>query len=137
MNYQINILQGLGEVKFGMAPEETTEFLGKTDEMEEIDNGFGDSITVLHFHEHGVTLFFDSLSRKLSCIAVENEAATLFGENIFHKSEQEIVRLLVDNGFYEQDIETEAWGERRVSFGDGNIDLFFSENKLQSVTFGD
>lgn len=124
-------------MKFGMGFEETSAIMGKTDEVEEIDNGFGDSITVMHFHEHGVTLFFDSLTKKLGCIAVENEETTLFGEKVFEKTEQEIVRLLVKNGYYEQDIETEAWGERRVSFGDGNIDLFFADGKLQSVTFGD
>ena len=40
------------------------------------------------------------------------------------------------NKYYEQDIENEAWGERRVSFADGNIDLFFVDNELSSVSIG-
>ena len=136
MKFEINILKGLDEIKFGITTTDVPAILGQPTETEQIDNGFGDSITVLHYDELNLIFFFDSETKQLNCIEVDNEEATLFGEKIFEKSEQEIVKLLVNNGFYEQDIETEAWGERRVSFGDANIDLFFLNGKLQSVTFG-
>ena len=31
---------------------------------------------------------------------------------------------------------TESWGERRVTFIEGNIDFFFENDELMSVVFG-
>ena len=52
---------------------------------------------------------------------------TLFGQPIFDLEEKEIVKLMVDNNYFEQDVDIEAWGERRISFNEGNIDFFFEE----------
>ena len=50
--------------------------------------------------------------------------------------EKEIVKLMVDNQYYEQDVDTEDWGERRVSFNEGNIDFYFDNDKLLSAIIG-
>jgi hypothetical protein len=43
---------------------------------------------------------------------------------------------MVDNGFYEQDADEEAWGERRISFGEGNVDFFFDNGDLSAIVYG-
>ena len=50
--------------------------------------------------------------------------------------EKEIVRLMVDNQYFEQDIDNEVWGERRITFGEGNIDFYFEDDELLSVIIG-
>ena len=105
-------------------------------EYEDIDNGFGEALKVAHYDELEMTFFFEGDDKTLNCIDIYNANATLFGEKILGRSEREVVSLLVANKYYEQDIETEAWGERRVSFGEGNIDLFFADNKLVSISIG-
>ena len=136
MNSEILIKQGIGDVKFNMSIAEAEKVLGQPTDTEEIDDGFGENIHVAHYDDLEMTLFFEGSEKSLNCIDIYNADATLFGENIFTKNEREIVSLLVANKYYEQDIENEAWGERRVSFADGNIDLFFVDNKLSSVSIG-
>ena len=43
---------------------------------------------------------------------------------------------MVDNHYYEQEVENEDWGERRVSFGEGNIDFYFDGDELIAVIIG-
>lgn len=136
MNLEILIKQGIGDVRFGMNITNAEKILGTPTETETIDNGFDKAITVAHYDDALMTLFFEGDDRTLNCIDIYNKDATLFGEKVFQKNELEIVRLLVANKFYEQDIENEAWGERRVSFADGNIDLFFFDNHLESISIG-
>ena len=136
MILEILIKQGVGEIKFGATMADTEKILGKPADTEEIDNGFGENITVAHYDDLEMTLYFEGDDKLLNCIDIYNHEATLFGEKVFPKNEREIVGLLVANKYYEQDIETEAWGERRISFADGNIDLFFADNHLESISIG-
>ena len=50
--------------------------------------------------------------------------------------QKEIVRLMVDNHYFEQDVDNEVWGERRITFNEGNIDFFFEDDELMSVIIG-
>jgi hypothetical protein len=43
---------------------------------------------------------------------------------------------MVANKYYSEDIENESWGERRISFPEANIDFFFEDNSLTTITFG-
>ena len=136
MDLEIKIKHGLGDLTFGTSMAETIKKLGQPTDTEDIDNGMGEPITVVHYDENEISLFFEGTEKTLNCIDISNEDATLFGEKIFQKNERDIVKLLVSNKLYEQDIENEAWGERRVTFADANIDLFFADDKLQSVSIG-
>ncbi len=136
MDLEIKIKQGLGNIKFGMTMAETQNILGQPTDTEVIDDGMGQDITVAHYDNDDISLFFEGAESLLNCFDISNPEVTLFGEKIFQKNEREIVSLLVANHLYEQDIENEAWGERRVTFADANIDLFFADNKLQSVSLG-
>ena len=49
---------------------------------------------------------------------------------------EEIVKLMVDNQYFEQDVDNEDWGERRVTFGEGNIDFYFEDDELISAIIG-
>ena len=136
MNLEILIKQGIGDVRFGMTMAEAEKILGQPTDTENIDDAMGEQITVIHYDDQELSLFFEGADKLLNCIDISNEDVTLFGEKIFDKNEREIVSLLVANKYYEQDIENEAWGERRVSFADGNIDLFFVDTELSSVSIG-
>ena len=136
MNLEIKIKQGIGDVRFGMSIAEAEAILGQPTDYEDIDNGFDEALKVAHYDGLDMTLFFEGEVKTLNCIDIYNANATLFGEKIIGRTEREVVSLLVANKYYEQDIETEAWGERRVSFAEGNIDLFFADNRLASISIG-
>ena len=132
---EIKIKQGLGDVKFNMPIEEVVAIMGDAEEVENIDNAADESTTVLHY-EDGTTLFFEEENPILSCIDTCNDELTLFGKEIFDMNEKEIVQLMVSNRYFEQDVDTEDWGERRITFNEGNIDFYFEDDELMSVIIG-
>lgn len=132
---ELKIKKGIGDIVFDMPIEEVTALLGEPTEVENIDNAADESTTVLRY-EDSLTLFFEGENPTLSCIDITDEDTTLFGSEIFDLGEKEIVHLMVANNYFEQDVDTEDWGERRVSFNEGNIDFFFEEDELMSVVIG-
>ena len=126
--------KGIGELLFDMPIEDIVAIMGKADEVESIENAADVPTTVLHYD--GLTLFCEGEDPVLSCIDIDNDGCTLFGKQIFDMNEKEIVRLMVDNHYYEQDVDDEDWGERRISFAEGNIDFFFEDDELMSVIIG-
>ena len=136
MNLAIDIKKGIGDLRFRMPVEEVSALLGKADEVENIDNAADEPTTVLRYTELGLTLFFEGENPELACIDVANEECTLFGAEVFDMEERQIVELMVKNGYAEQDVDEEDWGERRVSFPEGDIDFFFDEGELVSIVMG-
>ncbi len=136
MNYTINIKQGIGDIQFGMPVEEVVKLLGEAEEVESMENAMDEPTTILHYDDGDLTLFFEGENPTLSCIDTSDESCTLFGEKVFDMGEKEIVKLMVKNNFYEQDVDTEEWGERRITFNEGNIDFFLEDDELLSIVYG-
>ena len=136
MNYLIKIKEGLGDIKFDMTIDEVTDLMGKADGVETIDNAVDEMTTLLHYCDGALTLFFEGDEPVLQCIDISADDTTLFNKKIFDCGEKEIVQLMVDNGYFEQDADQEDWGERRISFNEGNIDFFFEEDELIAIVYG-
>ncbi len=137
MNYEIKIKKGLGDIRFKMPVEEVVTQIGTADEVEYIDNAADESTTVLHYNGMGVTMFFEGENPTLACIDVSNDECTLLGCDVFDMSERNIVKLMVANNYTEQDADQEDWGERRITFPEGNIDFYFDKGELVSIIFGE
>ena len=43
---------------------------------------------------------------------------------------------MVKNNLTEQDVDEEDWGERRVTFNQGNIDFYYDNGELVSIILG-
>lgn len=135
MTLDIHIKQGIGDLKFDMPVEDVVAILGQADEVETIDSATDENTTVLRYHD-SLTLFFEGDNPVLSCIDITDEEAMLFGKEVFDLNEKEIVKLMVDNQYFEQDIDNEDWGERRISFNEGNIDFYLEDDELMSIIIG-
>lgn len=135
MKNNISLKQGYGDILFDMPVEEVVALLGKPSEVENIDNAEDESTTVLRYEDR-LTLFFEGENPTLACIDIYDEEATLFDKEVFDLNEKELVQLMVANNYYEQDVENEDWGERRVTFGEGNIDFFFEDDEMVSIIIG-
>ena len=95
-----------------------------------------ESTTVLRYNDLGLTLFCEGDNPTLACIDVANEDCTLFGEHIFDLEERDLVNMMVKNNITEQDVDEEDWGERRVTFNEGNIDFYYDNGELVSIIMG-
>lgn len=136
MDLTINLKKGVGAIEFGMPVEDIVKLLGTADEVENIDNAADESTTVLRYNDSGLTLFCEGENPTLACIDIANEDCTLFGEKVFDLNEHELVTLMVKNDIAEQDVDEEDWGERRVTFNEGNIDFYYDNGELVSVILG-
>lgn len=136
MEHNITLLKGLGFLRFHMPVEEAVALMGQADEVENTENAADEPTTILRYNELGLTLFFEGENPTLACIDTCNEETTLFGEEVFNLNERQIVQLLVRNDYTEQDADEEDWGERRISFPEGNIDFYFYEGALASIIIG-
>ncbi|MDY5968954.1 MAG: hypothetical protein SPJ13_02910 [Bacteroidales bacterium] len=136
MDLTLNIKEGLGNVNFDMPVEEVCRLLGEATSVENINNVADEATTVLHYDENHVTLFFEGNEPRLQCIDICNPNCELFGKRIFNMGKKELVSLMVEHKYWEQDMDKEEWGEERISFLDGNIDFYFNGGKLTSVIVG-
>lgn len=136
MGMNILIKQGVGDIRFKMPVEEVVSLLGTSDEVENIENAADEPTTVLRYVDLGLTLFFEGENPELACIDISNEESKLFGNDVFDLDERAIVQLMVANHYEEQDVDNEDWGERRVSFPQGNVDFYFEDGELMSVILG-
>ena len=136
MDLTIKIKKGLGDIEFGMPVEEVVKILGTADEVENIDNAADESTTVLRYNDEGLTLFCEGENPTLACIDVCNEDCRLFDKEVFTLDEKSIVKLMVSNNYTEQDVDEEDWGERRVTFPEGNIDFYLEDGELVSIILG-
>ena len=135
MKLDIKIKQGLGDILFDTAIEDIVAALCEAQEVETIDNVDDMPTTIMRYGDD-VSLFFEGDNPTLTCIDIANEDCTLFGKEVFDMNEKEIVALMVSNNYFEQDADTEDWGERRISFPEGNIDFFFEDDELMSIIIG-
>lgn len=142
LNMEILLLEGLNDLKFGDTPTVVEKTLGKPQEVknlsEEGDEVDEDLDTILwEYDAEGLTVFFEGKNNHvLSCFETDNANATLFGQNIFDMSEEQIIELMKENGLTQIDQEEEEWGEKRISFDEGLIDFYFQDGELITVNWG-
>lgn len=136
---ELNVLplKGLGELYFGMSMEEMAKIMGEADDVEEIVDDDDFNTTVLNFTELGVSIFFEGdEAPALSCIEVDNKNCEIFGRKAFEMNKEDLVAHMKSNGFEDLDADEEEWGEKRISFEDGLIDFYYSDNELTTINFG-
>lgn len=133
MNLEIKIKQGLGDIKFDMPIEEVVAILGQADEVEEEDNAADEPTTILRYEENGITLFFEGENPVLASIDISNEESKMMGCDIFDLEEKEIIDMMKKNNYTDYETEDEDWGERRLTFNEGNIDFYLEDDMLMSV----
>lgn len=128
---------GLGKLSFGATQKEAEAYLGKAEEIEELDEGDGNNVCIWHYWKQGYSLFFNSEhDHVFTCAEIDNTEATLWGEKVFGFSENQLIDLFNKNGVMSVETEDQEWGERRVSFNDLLVDCYFENNKLTSINYG-
>ena len=135
---QIQPLKGIDGLKFGSSIDDAKNIFGEPDETETLKDDIlnADSL-VYHYWEIGLSLFFNKQSNlTLTCIEIDSTQATLWGVLVFFMNEKQIIELFKKNSYSKTDSEQHEWGEKRVSFDDALMDLYFENGKLTSINFG-
>ena len=137
MNLEIQLKKGIGDIFFGSTIEEITKKMGSPDEVEDIGEDIDYPTTILHYHDIGLSLFFDTQDQsQLTCIDVDSDNVEVFGQKIIGLTQREIELLMKENKIFDITKEEEDWGETRISFENYSVDFYFIDNELASITFG-
>ncbi len=135
---EVKPMEGLGPLKFGSLLNEAKLIFGEPDETENLlDDILNNNSFIMHYWEKGYSLFFDANSNyAFTSVEIENEETILFNTLVFDLKENEIIELFKANGYKVSDTETHNWGEKRISFDDILVDLYFEKGRLISINFG-
>jgi len=139
MDIQIVLKKGLGDIHFGCIPEVVRAILGEPDDVEELENVIDGSVEsiVWNFPDTGLNFFFDAANGEpvLSTIESDNLETVLFNAKIFNIAKDNLVDLMVENGYKEIEEDEETWGEHRVTFEDAQIDFYYADQELTLVSW--
>ena len=131
-------LIGINDLTFGALPTEIIKQFGEPEEIEELnDELLDDHVLVYHYWESGISFFFSTQRNNIfSSIETDNKNATLFGEKIFELSENDVITVFKKNNISVSEKEQHEWGEKRISFDAINMDMYFTNGKLNSINYG-
>lgn len=133
---EIKPRQGLSGLPFGATMTEAEKYFGKPESIENIDDIEEYKSTVWHYWDKGFSLFFDDRQQKtFSCVELDEQKSLLWNKPVFAMDEVEIIKLFKSKGFKEIDMEDHEWGEKRISFDDAIVDLYFEKESLISVNY--
>lgn len=135
---EIKPLVGINNIEFGMSVSKIVELAGKPDQVDNLTEDVDPlNIEMLHYDQAQVSLFVEGKHDLLlnSCDS-ENPESEIFGQKLFKLKEKAIIQLFAENGYTEMETENEEWGEKRISFVDALVDLYFIGGKLISITWG-
>lgn len=141
MSFQLEILpnKGFNRLYFGSTQNDAVKAFGEPEETEDLkDPEFPEADSrVLHYWSHGFSLFFSAGNAgAFSSAEVDDDNVILFGEKVFLLSESDLIALFKKNGFSLSDSEVHDWGEKRISFDDAMVDVYYEKGKLRSINFG-
>jgi len=130
----MEILPGKGwdKLKFGMTEKDLEKILGPPDEM---DRDTEDQLNYHHYDDLTASFTFDGTEGgKLSTIVVADGKSTLFGEDVFVLSIDEIKRLLKNQGC--KSISVEGEGEKVLEAEELEMIFWFENDELMEVQWG-
>ena len=135
--YEIKLMKGFADLPFGSQPSMAVELFGEPEDKEEIkEDLLNDHSLVYHYWELGFSLFFNCNNNfAFSCAEIDANGL-LFNKPVFNLNEKDILELFSKNGYKASETEMQEWGEKRISFDEIQLDLYFQNNKLSSINFG-
>ena len=139
MDLQIALKKGMGDIHFGCTPETVRAIFGEPEDVEELESAIDGNVEsiVWNYPENGLNFFFDAANGEpaLSTIESDNLETVLFNARIFNITRDNLVSLMVENGFKDIDEDDETWGEHRVTFEDAQVDFYFADQELTLVSW--
>ena len=131
-------LTGVNELRFGSTKEDIVDVIGTTDQFEIIEEEEEVFTEMYTYPKYQASLFFEGNETEMiftSC-DTENRDTYLFGNKVFDMSEAEIMQMMKEHNFKDQEIDEEEWGEKRISYLDAMMDFYFHDEELISITWG-
>ncbi len=128
---EIVLGEGIGSLQFGMTEAQLVATFGQPDQT--VDDEYGDRL--LHYLTQSLEFRLEALNQlRLGWIMVKNPAATLFGQKLIDRPQDQVVAFLTQKIGRATDIEESASGESYF-FESVGLELQFEQRKLSLITF--
>ena len=134
----IKLLEGIEGLNFGLSKDDFLLQHPENANFELLEEEEELKTEAVFLEEINSTLYFegDETEMLFTACDTENKDATLFGVNIFEKTEAEIIELMKQHDYNQYDSDIEEWGEKNISFLEAMADFYFIQGKLTSVSWG-
>jgi len=127
---------GFGEIEFGEYLDNIVTLLGEAEEIDSIEEDEEMNMLILHYWELGFSVIFEGNAKQIvSGFETDHPEATMFGHKVIGMNEDDIIKLMEENGLGKHESEMEEV-DKRVSFDDEMLDFYFRDNKLVYVNWG-
>ncbi len=127
---------GFGEIEFGEYLDNIVTLLGEAEEIDTIEEDEEMNMLILHYWELGFSVIFEGSAKQIvSGFETDHPDATMFEHKVIGMAEEEIIKLMRENGLTEYETEMEA-EDKRISYDDEMLDFYFRDNKLVYVNWG-
>jgi len=134
---------GLGELKFGMNPNEVQDLLGKPDEIDtHIDNEDDTGTTeTWHYDEMEMSISFEEIDGPmLFSIAVSGEQYEFKGKNLFGLQKEQLINelesLSIDDLKIEDLKDDDFEGQELIFSQKHSINFWLEDGELSEIQFG-
>ena len=138
-NNEIKIAKGIGEIKFGMSPEEVLQILGEPDESnkqvysDEDPDYFSEE---WHYDQIEMSVVFDMLETlMLSTISISSEVYTLNGNSLIGNTIEQVMSVFdtMDISPDWEELEEEESNARSLVNEEEGISLYFEDALLTEL----
>ncbi|MCK5846618.1 MAG: hypothetical protein KAG84_04210 [Bacteroidales bacterium] len=135
---EINILNGINDIKFGISKYNFVKSMESDLRFEIIEEDADFKTEAIYLDNILSSLFFEGSESDMTFAAcdTQNKEALLYGEKVFSIKKEGIKKLMAKNNYHNLEEETEEWGEERLGYFDARIDFYFENSKLKSVSWG-
>lgn len=128
---EIVLAEGIGSLQFGMTEAQLVAVLGQPAQV--LEDEYGDRL--VHYHDPALELRLEAMNQmRLGWITVTSPQATLFGQKLVNRPEQQVIPFLTQTIGRASDIETND-GMKSYFFESVGLELQFEQDTLKIITF--
>ncbi len=138
LEVEILPLKGLENIPFGCSQEIITAAIGEAEDVEDLeDEESGIKTEALNYWDLCLNFFMEDRDGKkvLTSIQTDNLKAKFLGKEIFKMNPAELKEFMRENKFDEFDDAEETWGEQRISYDELNLDFYFEDKAMTTISW--
>ncbi len=134
---EIQLLSGFNTLPFGADPGKANALFGAPDEETVLeDEVFHKPKLLWHYHQLGLSLFFDGSQEKQFCSAeCKHPDTLLWGEKVMGMNEKSLLEVLKKHNYVLSEREVLPWGETCLNFDEARLECYFENKKLIALSF--
>ncbi len=137
---KIEIMPGIGleKIPFGSTADQIIDLLGEAEDEENLDDEeAGIKARSLNYWDLCLYFFLEDVDGKEILTGIQTDAKNviLFEKDVMKMNISQLKNLINKQEFEDLTETEESWGETRLSCDELNIDFYFENNKINTISW--